>query len=84
LEQIAGATTVKCFQQAGCKYNEEECEEDTGLNEVIHILPLDVQDVASVGEMESGDADFIIHEEVPPILMKFLKTFFREWKKSLQ
>jgi hypothetical protein len=57
-ELISRETIVKCFQR-GFNYHEEEseeCEEDTGLNEVTRSLPLDVQkDLASVDEMESGD-----------------------------
>jgi hypothetical protein len=67
--QISRETIVKCFRRAGFNYHEEEsgeCEEDTGLNEVMRSLPLDVQkDLISVDEMESGDADLIMHEEVP-------------------
>jgi hypothetical protein len=46
---------------------------------------LDVQeDLASVDEMESGDADLIVHEEVPSTQDEVLKNFFRKWKNSLQ
>jgi hypothetical protein len=71
---------VKCFQQAGFNYHEEEseeCEEDMRLNEVICSLPLDVQkDLASVDEMGSGDSDLIIHEEVPSNPDEVLKEIF--------
>jgi hypothetical protein len=81
-EQISRETIVKCFRRAGFNYHEEESEEreeDTGLNEVIRCLPLDVQkNVASVDEMESGDADLIIHEEVPSTPDEVLEEIFQK------
>jgi hypothetical protein len=46
---------------------------------VTHSLPLDVQkDLALVDEMESGDADLIIHEEVPSTPDEVLEEIFQK------
>jgi hypothetical protein len=42
----------------------EECEEEMGLNQVIFCLSPVVQDLALVKETEAGDTDLNVHEEV--------------------
>jgi hypothetical protein len=50
---------------------------------VIHSLPLDVQeDLASVDEMESGDADLIMHEEVPSTPDEVLEEIFQKMEEQ--
>jgi hypothetical protein len=50
---------------------------------VIHSLPLDVQeDLASVDEMESGDADLIMHEEVPSTPDEVLEEIFQRMEEQ--
>jgi hypothetical protein len=62
VKQISGETFMKSFQRAGFNNHQEkneECEEDTGLNQGTCCLPLDVEkDTASADEIESA-------EEVP-------------------
>jgi hypothetical protein len=77
---------VKYFRRAGFNYHEKENEErkkDTGLNEVIRSLPLDVQkDLASVDEMESGDAELTIHKEVPSTPDEVLEEIYQKMEEQ--
>jgi len=41
----------------------EECEEEMGLNQVIFCLSPDAQDLAFIKETDDGDTDLTVHEE---------------------
>ena len=57
---------------------QNECEEDMGLNQVIFCLSPDVQDVALVKETVAGDMDLTVQEEVSSALDEGLEEIFKE------
>jgi hypothetical protein len=62
---------------------DQETEDDSGLNQVIHSLPLNLQkDLASVDDVESYDADIIIHEEIACTPDDILEEIFKEMDKK--
>jgi hypothetical protein len=84
-EEISSETIVKCFRLAGfCNNGEQDLEtdDDSGLNQVICSLPLNLQDLASVNDVESCDADIIIHEEIACTPDVFWKKFSKKWTKN--
>jgi len=86
-EQISKETIVKCFQRAGFNNHQEkneDCEEDTGLNQGTCCLPLDVEDKASADELESDDTDVTVHEEVPSTPDEVLEDIFKEMEEQNQ
>jgi len=56
----------------------KECEEGTGLNQVIFCLSPDVQDLALVKGTEVGDMDLTVREAVPSALDEVLEEIFKE------
>jgi hypothetical protein len=80
-EQISKETIVKCLQRAPFNNHHEkteDCEEGTGLNQGTCCLPLDVEDKASADEIESGDTDVIVHEEVRSTRDEVLEDICKE------
>jgi hypothetical protein len=45
-------------------------------------LPLDVQDLMSVNEIESDDTDLTVHEEMPSTLYEVLEEIFKEMEEQ--
>jgi hypothetical protein len=87
-EQISRETMVKCFRRAGFNNHQErneDCEEDTGLNQATSCLLFDVQkDMASVDEIEGDDTDVTVHEEVPSTPDEVLEDIFKEMEEQKQ
>jgi hypothetical protein len=86
-EQISRETIVKSFQRAGFNNHQEEnedCAQDTGLNQGTFCLPLDVEDTPSADENESDDTDLVVHEEVPSTPNEVLEDIFKEVEEQNQ
>jgi hypothetical protein len=85
-EEISSETIVKCFGLVGfCNSGEQdqETEDDSGLNQVIGSLPLNLQkDLASVNDIKSCDADVIIHDEITCTSDDILEQIFKGMDKK--
>jgi hypothetical protein len=87
-EKISWETIVKSFQRAGFNNHQgknEDCAEDTDLNQGTCCLPLDVEkDTASADETESDDTDVIVREEVLSTPDEVLVDIFKELDEQNQ
>jgi hypothetical protein len=85
-EEISSETIAKCFGLVGfCNSGEQdqETEHDSRLNQMICSLPLKLQkDLVSVNDVESYNADVIIHEEIACTPDDILEEIFKEMDKT--